>query len=173
MVNVWDDDEKLKEIEKAYQTLEESRGNGIVYFSLIRILERFSEALRKRKIPHHVYHGDLRPGYRKQIQNESNSTDPAFHHMRFVPFRASTAFCPAKRAKFSPPRIRPNFQTQNTLSCISTKQLSNFPLATHPQLQPPTSLPLDIKFPRHPLSSRTTNNLKSPKTENVFRANTI
>lgn len=68
--HVWDDDEKLDEIEKAYRTLAESAGNGIVYFSLIRILERFSEALRKLQVPHQVYHGDLRPGHRKQIQNE-------------------------------------------------------------------------------------------------------
>ena len=74
--HTWSDDEKMDQIEEAFHSLgqiddsEAAVGNGIVYFSLIRILERFSEELRKRDIPHLVYHGDLNPRERKRIQNE-------------------------------------------------------------------------------------------------------
>lgn len=65
---VWSDDDKLDEIEAAYLTLETTGGNGIAYFSLIRTLERFSEQLRQRRIPHLVYHGDLEREQRRRIQ---------------------------------------------------------------------------------------------------------
>ncbi|MCX7394452.1 MAG: RecQ family ATP-dependent DNA helicase [Planctomycetales bacterium] len=45
-------------------------GSGIVYFTLIRTLERFSERLRHRNIPHVNYHGDLERRQRRRIQNE-------------------------------------------------------------------------------------------------------
>ena len=66
--HVWSDEEKLEEIESAYQSLLTSEGNGIVYFSLIRILEQFSAELLNRKVPHLVYHGDLSPAERKKLQ---------------------------------------------------------------------------------------------------------
>ena len=68
--DVWDEDEKLEAIESAFEKLERTGGSGIVYFSLIRILEQFSEQLRKKKISHLVYHGDLPKHRRKQLQNE-------------------------------------------------------------------------------------------------------
>ena len=68
--NVWSDDEKIDAIIEGFDTLAESGGNGIVYFSLIRILERISEALDEMSIPHLVYHGDLDARTRKKLQNE-------------------------------------------------------------------------------------------------------
>ncbi len=43
-------------------------GSGIIYFSLIKSLEYFSEMLRRRKIPHDIYHGKLDAKSRKQKQ---------------------------------------------------------------------------------------------------------
>jgi len=68
--NTWGDDEKTNEIAKAFYTLKQTGGNGIVYFSLIRTLERFSEALANHKIDHLVYHGDLSADNRKKLQTE-------------------------------------------------------------------------------------------------------
>lgn len=68
---VWGDDEKLGKIR---QELDNWKGdpsnNGIVYFTLIRTLERFSEQLRRLRIPHLVYHGDLPRGMRRRAQEE-------------------------------------------------------------------------------------------------------
>jgi ATP-dependent DNA helicase RecQ len=63
---LWGEDEKLAFI------LEYMRNHslpGIVYFSLIKDLQSMSERLRKKKINHEVYHGDLETGKRKQIQS--------------------------------------------------------------------------------------------------------
>ena len=65
--HVWDDDEKLAAILETGQRIE---GSGIVYFTLIRTLSRFSELLRERKIPHLVYHGDLDRSRRRQLQDQ-------------------------------------------------------------------------------------------------------
>ncbi|MEE2640357.1 MAG: RecQ family ATP-dependent DNA helicase [Planctomycetota bacterium] len=73
--NVWDDDGKLDEIVPAYRSLAASGGNGIVYFSLIRTLERFSDLLLARDIPHLVYHGDLQASRRKRLQKEFMNSD--------------------------------------------------------------------------------------------------
>ena len=67
---VWGDDEKLEHILAVSQRHQSSRGSGIVYFTLIRTLERFSELLRKQRVPHVCYHGDLERNQRRQIQNE-------------------------------------------------------------------------------------------------------
>lgn len=72
--HVWSDDEKLDNIEESYRTLSHTLGNGIVYFSLIRILENFSSALANRNIPHLVYHGDLDARTRKRLQDEFMNT---------------------------------------------------------------------------------------------------
>ena len=47
-----------------------STGSGIVYFTLIRTLEEFSERLTKQGIDHVCYHGDLERRYRKRIQED-------------------------------------------------------------------------------------------------------
>lgn len=65
---VWDDAEKFNAMKQAISELE--RGSGIIYFSLIRTLERFSDLLLEKKVPHLVYHGDLSARDRKRLQNE-------------------------------------------------------------------------------------------------------
>jgi ATP-dependent DNA helicase RecQ len=94
---VWGDDEKIKRIAEIQKSHSSSTGSGIVYFTLIRTLERISERLHAMKIPHVRYHGDLEPRQRKRIQNEFMNGDspivlatPAFgmgidkNNIRFV-----------------------------------------------------------------------------------------
>lgn len=64
-VDVFDDKEKLKEI---ISTLEKYDGCGIIYFSLIKTLERFSEVLGDKGFKHGVYHGKLENRQRKNMQ---------------------------------------------------------------------------------------------------------
>ena len=66
-VDVIDDNEKLKEI---FSTLEKYEGSGIIYFSLIKTLERFSEILSDKGFAHGVYHGKLEDRQRKQMQRD-------------------------------------------------------------------------------------------------------
>ena len=67
---VWGDDEKLE----AILALRErhlgpgATGSGIVYFTLIRVLDRFSGLLRQRGIAHRCYHGDLDRDSRRKVQ---------------------------------------------------------------------------------------------------------
>lgn len=67
---VWGDDEKLERIAAIRESHQSSTGSGIVYFTLIRTLERLSDRLRQMKIPHVCYHGDLERNERRWIQNE-------------------------------------------------------------------------------------------------------
>ncbi|MBC7819795.1 MAG: ATP-dependent DNA helicase RecQ [Planctomycetaceae bacterium] len=67
---VWGDEEKLEHIVAVRERYSTSPGSGIVYFTLIRTLERFSEMLRQRRVPHVCYHGDLERNDRRRIQNE-------------------------------------------------------------------------------------------------------
>lgn len=67
---VWGNDEKLQQIVDIIQRYEASDGNGIVYFTLIRTLDAFSELLRQKKIPHFCYHGDLERRERRRVQND-------------------------------------------------------------------------------------------------------
>lgn len=66
-VDVFDDKEKLKEI---LSTLEKYNGSGIIYFSLIKTLERFSEILSDKGFNHGIYHGKLEDKQRKQMQRD-------------------------------------------------------------------------------------------------------
>ena len=65
--DVFDDKEKLKEI---ISTLEKYAGSGIIYFSLIKTLERFSEILSDKGYKHGIYHGKLEDKQRKQMQRD-------------------------------------------------------------------------------------------------------
>lgn len=65
VAEVWGEEEKLDKIVEIYRSVP---GNGIVYFSLIKSLETFSEYLREKKIKHLCYHGDLETTSRKRIQ---------------------------------------------------------------------------------------------------------
>ena len=67
---VWGDDDKLKQIQEIRDRYATDSGSGIVYFTLIRTLERFSDLLRQRRVPHVCYHGDLERRQRRRIQNE-------------------------------------------------------------------------------------------------------
>ncbi len=68
---VWGDDEKLAKIRSEVERWSQNAtNNGIVYFTLIRTLERFSDLLRKLRIPHLVYHGDLPRKMRRRAQEE-------------------------------------------------------------------------------------------------------
>lgn len=66
-VDVFDDKEKLKEI---ISTLEKYDGCGIIYFSLIKTLEKFSEILGDKGFNHGVYHGKLEDRQRKSMQRD-------------------------------------------------------------------------------------------------------
>ncbi|WP_039948758.1 RecQ family ATP-dependent DNA helicase [Leptospira fainei] len=50
--------------------LKEKSGNTIVYFNLIKNLEKFAEKLDLKKIPYKFYHGQLPPDQRRKIQNQ-------------------------------------------------------------------------------------------------------
>ncbi len=66
-VDVFDDKEKLREI---ISTLGKFEGSGIIYFSLIKTLERFSEILGDKGFKHGVYHGKLEDRQRKNMQRD-------------------------------------------------------------------------------------------------------
>ncbi len=65
--DVYDELETISEIENV---ISQYKGSGIIYFSLIKKLEGFSELLESKKIEHSIYHGKLEPKRRKQIQRE-------------------------------------------------------------------------------------------------------
>ncbi len=50
--------------------LKVKKGNTVVYFNLIQNIEKFSDLLDRRKIPHSLYHGKLEPKERKRIQKK-------------------------------------------------------------------------------------------------------
>jgi ATP-dependent DNA helicase RecQ len=62
---VWDDDDKAREI---LSIADASPGTGIVYFSLIKDLDRFADLLRRRTDrPIEIYHGRLAPAQKKRV----------------------------------------------------------------------------------------------------------
>ena len=67
VLDVWGDDEKIKAITEVYR---DHPGSGIVYFTLIKTLEQFSDRLTAMKIPHLVYHGTLERFVRKRVQDQ-------------------------------------------------------------------------------------------------------
>jgi len=75
--SVWDDAEKLEWIIQTQQEMIREQGSGIVYFTLIKTLDWFSEQLRQRGIEHLCYHGDLNAQQRRSIQNEFMSSHQA------------------------------------------------------------------------------------------------
>jgi ATP-dependent DNA helicase RecQ len=56
VLDAWEDDEKLEQI---LSIKRENPGTGIVYFTLIKTLMRFSDKLWELDIPHLTYHGDI------------------------------------------------------------------------------------------------------------------
>ncbi len=72
---VWDDDEKIASI---LRITEQLQGTGIVYFSLIKDLDRFADRLRKI-LPAHslgIYHGKLDPKQKKKVYDRFISSQP-------------------------------------------------------------------------------------------------
>jgi len=63
---LWGEEVKLNHILKI---LHENPGNGIIYFVLIKDLNRMAELLNKKKIRYLRYHGDLSGEERKKIQD--------------------------------------------------------------------------------------------------------
>jgi ATP-dependent DNA helicase RecQ len=63
--DVFDEKETLIEI---YKVLDEYKGPGIIYFSLIKKLEYYSQLLSDKGYEHEVYHGKLDSRKRKQNQ---------------------------------------------------------------------------------------------------------
>lgn len=67
---VWDEAEKIDAVESILIDPQYQNGGVIIYFSLIKTLERFSDSLLNRGIDHVVYHGDLPRHKRRRIQEE-------------------------------------------------------------------------------------------------------
>lgn len=70
--DVYDEKESL---EKILEIIEKYKGPGIIYFSLIKTLEEYSEMLDSKKIPHSIYHGKLPAPERKRTQREFLKND--------------------------------------------------------------------------------------------------
>ncbi|MFO0980241.1 MAG: RecQ family ATP-dependent DNA helicase [Planctomycetota bacterium] len=66
------DDDKLAAIAEQRRR---APGSGIVYFSLIKTLARFSAALLQRGLTHLCYHGDLSSRERKLVQDDFMASD--------------------------------------------------------------------------------------------------
>lgn len=64
--NVWGEDEKLQQCIEVFNN---TQGNGIIYFVLIRDLYKMSERLRESNVKHLIYHGELEAEQRRKIQN--------------------------------------------------------------------------------------------------------
>lgn len=67
-----DNSQKIEEIINVWK---KQKGSGIVYFSLIKTLNEFSEILDTNSIPHLIYHGKLDNRERKAVQNQFMSSD--------------------------------------------------------------------------------------------------
>ncbi len=66
-VDIFDEKDTLKEITSA---LDNYSGNGIIYFSLIKKLEYYSQLLLDKGYKHSVYHGKLDANKRKSTQRK-------------------------------------------------------------------------------------------------------
>jgi ATP-dependent DNA helicase RecQ len=67
VILVWGEDEKINQILKI---LFDNPGCGIIYFVLIRDLNRMGDILQKRGVQHLRYHGDLSADQRRRIQDK-------------------------------------------------------------------------------------------------------
>lgn len=74
VTHVIDDDSKLDAMLELLTDPQYASGSKIIYFSLIKTLERFSDLLRN-KIDHANYHGDLPRGKRYNVQEAFMSGD--------------------------------------------------------------------------------------------------
>jgi len=67
---VWDDAEKLEQIGEALADDQYRGGSVIIYFSLIRTLQRFSDTLLSGRRDHVCYQGDLSRQQRREVQDQ-------------------------------------------------------------------------------------------------------
>lgn len=69
--DVWDAEEKLASMTRVFDRwlIAGSTGSGIVYFTLIRSLEDFSDRMHAAGVDHVCYHGDLDRRDRQRIQD--------------------------------------------------------------------------------------------------------
>ena len=67
VIECWGEEDKLEEVLKLRRADPKS---GIIYFTLIKTLTRFSDHLDSLEIPHLVYHGDLPRTERKRAQDQ-------------------------------------------------------------------------------------------------------
>lgn len=67
VTDIFDEKDTLSAILKV---LDNYHGSGIIYFSLIKSLEYYSQILRDKGYKHSVYHGKLEPQKRKQVQRD-------------------------------------------------------------------------------------------------------
>lgn len=72
---VWGDGDKIDAIKETLASPDYHGGSVIIYFSLIKTLERFGDALLGLGIDHVCYHGDLPRHRRRQIQDEFMTGD--------------------------------------------------------------------------------------------------
>lgn len=66
-VDIFDDKDTIKAI---LNILDNYPGSGIIYFALIKTLEKYSQILRDKGYNHGVYHGKLEAPMRKKIQRD-------------------------------------------------------------------------------------------------------
>ncbi len=62
--------EEKEKVDSIIKVINKYNGSGIIYFSLIQTLEKFSQILRVKKINHRIYHGKLDDKVRKKMQRE-------------------------------------------------------------------------------------------------------
>lgn len=65
---VWGEDDKLQHLLTILRKFKAADGGHIIYFTLIKTLERLSHLLEEEGVPHGCYHGSLRPVDRKRMQ---------------------------------------------------------------------------------------------------------
>ena len=69
VVRVFDEEEKLAQIIESLRDPLYQDGSVILYFSLIKTLQRFSDYLARSGIAHYCYHGDLSREARREVQD--------------------------------------------------------------------------------------------------------
>lgn len=67
---VWDEGDKFDVIKTSLERDEYSSGSVIIYFSLIKTLQRFSDRMLADGVDHVCYHGDLPRKQRRQVQDQ-------------------------------------------------------------------------------------------------------
>lgn len=72
---VYDEQAKLDRLGEALADPEFQSGSVIVYFSLIKTLQRFSDSLLADGVDHVCYHGDLPRNVRRRVQDEFMNGD--------------------------------------------------------------------------------------------------